>query len=535
MRSFVLVALFGLVAMCSAASVDLSSSSSVPPLDYNSYLKARAALIAEERGSRFDAHLPLSPLELAVNDSLMAHKQQEYLSNMDYWPPTLNFPEAQPLIDKSWIFSFLKDMPKGAVLHTHSGSSTSFHFLIKNGTYNDECYIYIDSAAPTFKPGTYIYAYSEALRNKQDIPFTNGSIAFWPVAPSDKWVSVQDRRAQYASPEDFDQALYESLMLGGGFVNGIDAWKRFDILFSRVGRFLSYKPVVTAYLNQFITNLLADNMIYVEIRQLFGFMYDFEHGQYSPEEEIQLVMDIVAERKKESPNFVGLKFIYSGLRHQNKTQVMGSMVQALKLRAEFPSMVVGFDLVGEEHAGHTTLFFLEEFIEYARKENASNIDLPYYFHGGESDWYFNENLYDVILLGTKRIGHGYALSKHPLLMDKVKELQIAIEVCPISNQMLRLLSDLRNHPAATFIAEGVPFVLSYDDPAMYNYTTMAYDFWEGFMSWDMDLRSLKQLAMNSIQYSALEGSEKERAWEIFRDQWSAFIQRQAMRLSITVA
>lgn len=42
---------------------------------------------------------------------------------------------------------------------------------------------------------------------------------------------------------------------------------------------------------------------------------------------------------------------------------------------------------------------------------------------------------DAILLGTHRIGHGFALSKHPALIDLIKERDIAIEVNPISNQV----------------------------------------------------------------------------------------------------
>ena len=60
--------------------------------------------------------------------------------------------------------------------------------------------------------------------------------------------------------------------------------------------------------------------------------------------------------------------------------------------------------------------------------------MPFVLHGGETLKYRdNNNLIDVILLNTKRIGHGLNLVKHSYLIDIVLNKDICIEICPISN------------------------------------------------------------------------------------------------------
>lgn len=50
----------------------------------------------------------------------------------------------------------------------------------------------------------------------------------------------------------------------------------------------------------------------------------------------------------------------------------------------------------------------------------------------------DDNLIDAILLNTTRIGHGYALPKHPEVKRLVMQNKIAIEINPISNQVPQL-------------------------------------------------------------------------------------------------
>lgn len=110
---------------------------------------------------------------------------------------------------------------------------------------------------------------------------------------------------------------------------------------------------------------------------------------------------------------------------------------------------------------------------------------------------------DALLLNTKRIGHAFALPKHPQLWSTIKKRNIAIEVSPLSNQVLGYVWDLRNHPASFLIAENFPIVISADDPGVWNAKGLSYDFYYAFMALapaEADLKFLKQLALNSIKY-----------------------------------
>ena len=51
----------------------------------------------------------------------------------------------------------------------------------------------------------------------------------------------------------------------------------------------------------------------------------------------------------------------------------------------------------------------------------------------------NENLIDAMLLNATRIGHGFAAAKNPIVLEYIKENDIALEVNPISNQASMML------------------------------------------------------------------------------------------------
>ena len=320
-----------------------------------------------------------------------------------------------------------------------------------------------------------------------------------------------------------------------------------------------------------------------------------------------------AVRARHPGQFFGAQVIYSALRSVDRVQLAAELEEAVKLRVAFPETVVGFDLVGEEDPGHS-LYYCSDLLLAARaKAEALGTTLDFFFHAGETNWYTDgtfahaaDNVYDAVLLGARRIGHGLALAKLPDLVqqivapgatvqgvgnsperdedDGVDEYfnlfggsdssgggggggggsestrlvglgrsrsiasststststatsrsaaagssdaapPLAVEVCPISNQVLEYVDDFRDHPATTLLQAGVALTLNPDDPAVLGYDSVGYDWLVAYTSWDLDLASLKQLARNSIEHSMMSVGDKAAALAAWQVAWQAWASR----------
>jgi adenosine deaminase CECR1 len=362
----------------------------------------------------------------------------------------------------------MKRMPKGGVLHVHGFLMGDYRWLVNKATYLPNCYIYV---------------------KKNERP-AEGALRIFKEPPGDGWRLVSELRKAVDSVEEFDEELYRSVTLGEEDLAQPDIWAEFTNCFRRSFGMFS-DEIWKGFLRKTLKDLIEENVQYIETRGSGG-------------------QDIIEEIQRDHPEFK-VKYIPYSHRSYSRKGV-----------AQNPDRFIGFDLVEEEDKEHTNLYFINELLEARHKAEQRNITLPFYLHSGESNWIENENVLDAILLDARRIGHGIALFKHPLLMQIVKERDIAIEVCPISNQVLGYVADLRNHPAVLYINSGLPVVICPDDPSIWK-CTFSHDFYAAFMAWGLDLKCLKKLAMNSIIYSGMNPEEKETALEFWRGEWAKFI------------
>ena len=132
-----------------------------------------------------------------------------------------------------------------------------------------------------------------------------------------------------------------------------------------------------------------------------------------------------------------------------------------------PGLIQGYDLVCEEDTMQQNCCFNEVFAKLDQRAQQDNADWSYYFHAGETVLRGKENIYDVLLFNTVRIGHGLQVVKHPAVMQEIKERKICIELNPISNRCLGYGEDLRVHPGWTYMNHGIRCSISSDDPSIF--------------------------------------------------------------------
>lgn len=73
-------------------------------------------------------------------------------------------------------------------------------------------------------------------------------------------------------------------------------------------------------------------------------------------------------------------------------------------------------------------------------------------------------------LDAVRIGHGTACVRDAALMERLRDSQVMLEVCPTSNVCLGVVSSMAAHPLPQMIAAGLNICINSDDPALFNAT-----------------------------------------------------------------
>ena len=80
-------------------------------------------------------------------------------------------------------------------------------------------------------------------------------------------------------------------------------------------------------------------------------------------------------------------FLIYGIRRFSKEEILKDVRLAIQTQKSYPTLIRGYDLVGEEDLGHTLLFHSDSLIEafnYMTKGSANTFSLN--FHVAETNW-----------------------------------------------------------------------------------------------------------------------------------------------------
>ena len=159
-----------------------------------------------------------------------------------------------------------------------------------------------------------------------------------------------------------------------------------------------------------------------------------------------------------------------------------------------PSRIIGLDLAGnEETPVHNDLG--QQF-----KAAKEKFGLKVTIHAGETG-----NLQNVIdavdSYSADRIGHGTAAASSIEVMDLLREKDICIEACPISNLLTGAIKDSSQHSFINFMKHNVPFVICSDNPGIHQ-SSINKDYFE-FYEQTNNLDFLVQMHEKQKKYSFL--------------------------------
>jgi len=216
------------------------------------------------------------------------------------------------------------------------------------------------------------------------------------------------------------------------------------------------------------------------------------------------------------------------LRFLSPSQVYAQIVSGFKLASSSPQ-IVGINIVGQESVNVSMRDYALHMQMY-RFLKAKYPQVKLALHAGELalgmvppeglTFHIQEA---VDVAGANRIGHGMDIAheSQPLaIMKKMRDRHIAVEVNLSSNDFILGIKG-QAHPVTLYRKYGVPFVLATDDAGV-SRNNLSGEYVRYAAEYRPDYAEVKKLSYDSIRYSFLSDSDKQRILKALDGKFAKF-------------
>ncbi|KAH8888576.1 adenosine/AMP deaminase [Thozetella sp. PMI_491] len=455
------------------------------------------------------------------------------------------------LIEQTKLFAIARKMPKGAHLHIHFNSNLPPEVLINIA--KDMSCMYI-SCDVSLAPASSVRKLEGSEYNAFEMCKIQFHILSGPKAAEGKVAppghvpkSEENKRTLWLGdifaddypnePEmDVDDWLQKKLVFREEEAHNLlqtvhGAWEKFNARTQMMKGLFNYVRAYEEYTRKCLEDFVDDGIQYAEIRPNFMKANQLWSNDGTEQIDNRGIMNIIRsvyeEFRTKNPDFGGLKVIYCTPRSSAREDVATALKECLQFKQEWPSWIAGFDLLGEEGEGYPLSHFAPELLQFKKDCKVAGVDIPFLFHcaetlevGGPTDG----NLLDALLLGSKRIGHGYGLDRHPYILEQMKKNNTCVELCPISNEILGLTPRASGHSMYSLLARNVHCTVSTDNGTLFR-SRLSHDFYQVFAgSQDMSLHGWRQLIEWSFDHSCMEDDLKAQVRQDWEARWNDFCQ-----------
>lgn len=214
--------------------------------------------------------------------------------------------------------------------------------------------------------------------------------------------------------------------------------------------------------------------------------------------EIKNVIEGITKAMKKAQEELGISsyLIACILRHLSEEDGIETLKALLPYKDEIIAIGLDSSEVGNPPSKFKNLFSL------AKQEGFLLVA-----HAGEEG--DSGYIWEALELGVSRIDHGVRCSEDEKLMQYLKEKQIPLTVCPLSNLKLKVFKKPEEHNVLSLLRKGLCVTINSDDPSYFggymneNFKLIA----ENFV---LSTEEMCQLSINAIYASFLPQNKKEK-------------------------